>query len=487
MALNLSIGGIDLSGPLASISITEDATPLTLGDENPAGVGSFTATAAPRPRDQMHFRRKAVEVEIPKRGSYKGRVSSVNGGAGTALTISGESLLGALVADVTALPFHGRLDAAVTYYVDLSGVDIPVEVEAAIAAQVVTFPAFVGPLWEVLAKRIMPVLGYDLGMVDGTVVVRRPRQRQVSVGRLSAASWTQDIGAPAGEVEVAYYGREWAANELLYPGPKGWTGDEEIISVEAGQTIEVVLETPSSPLTLVQPVYQAFVGRYETGSVYTAVGSDDLPVTKAMWEQNGGALSVVPGDEPNEIVVTVTAPMIGRYSPYRIAMSDGEGDYSSLRIRGSGVLLERKSIRVKTGLPTPTVATTTLDDHMVGTLEEAYDIAVRVVSAHLGNGQRIDFASSGLGPTAGGPDEGLTDPQVIGNVAGARVELYEGLYRISTATLGTKSASVSAVLDTTVADVNAMRAGQTIAEANAEMAGAIIRDVNATPLRKDWR
>lgn len=486
MAVKIESGGVDLSHVLSTVSVTEDATPLTLGDDSPAGVGGFTVSTARRDRDGMHFRHKALALTVPKRGGYKGRVTSANGGTGKPLTLSGESLLSGLVADVTAKPFHGRLDAMIAYYVGLSGSALPIAVDSSIASKTVTMPAFVGPLWEVLAKRIAPVLGFDLAMVDGVVTIRPPRGREVSIGRLSDLGWTQDIGSPAGYVEVAYYGRQWTNDELLYPGPAGWTGDEEIISVEAGQTVEVTVETPSSPAVLVQPVYTAFVDRHETASVYTAVGSDNLPVKKAMWENNGGVLSVAPGDEPNQIIVTVTAPMWDKYSPYRIAMSDGEGDYSSLRIRGSGVLLERKQIRVKTGLAVPTVATTALDDQMVGSIDEAYDIAAGVVSAHLGNKQTVSFTSTGLGPTAGGPQEGLIGEQVLGNVAGARVQLYDGMYRIASATLGTQVARVTATNDTTIDDMNAARAGKTIAEVNADLAGATIREVNATPLREVW-
>lgn len=484
MAVKAIVGGVDLSGPLSTVSVTEDATPLTLGDDSPAGVGNFTISTGRRDRDGMHFRRKTLALTVPGRGGYQGQVASGNGGVGKPLTLSGESLLVGLVADVTAKPFHGRLDAMIAYYVDLSGSSLPIAVDASIAAKTVTMPAFVGPLWEVLAKRIAPVLGFDLAMVDGVVTVRPPRGREVSIGRIAELGWTQDVGSPAGYVEVAYYGRQWAADALLYPRPSGWNGDEEILTVEAGQTVEVVIETPSSPATLVQPVYQEFVDRWETDSVYTAVGSDDLPVKRAMWENNGGVLKVRPGDEPNEIVVTLTAPMWDKYSPYRIAMSDGDGDYSALRIRGSGVLLERKEIRVKTGLPVPTVATTALDDQMVGSIDEAYDIAARVVSAHLGNKQTVALSSTGLGPMAGGTQEGLAGEQVLGNVAGARVQLYDGMYRIATATLGTQAAQVTASNDTTIVDMNAVRAGQTIAEVNADLAGATIGEVNATPLRK---
>lgn len=486
MALKVTVGGKDVSATVSTLSTTEDVTPLRLGDDSPAGVGSFATNITARFADAMYQRDRLFYAKFDRFGGARGRVTTASGGTGATVSFSGESVLGELVVDVKAKPFKGTLRKAVLYYMSLVGISTPVVVEAAIAEKAVVLPGFVGELWDFLAKQIAPVIGFEIAAVDNTIQVRRPRLRKGSVAReMSGPSWSQDMGFKATRIIVAYYGRTWHADALMYPGPT-LSADDEIISIDAGQTIDVTLEVPYSVSSLQQPSYVDRMTPGGTTGAYTAVGSDNLPITPGFWNANGGRLRVKPGDEPNQIIATITAPAIEFYSPYRLAMNDGETDYAALRVRGAGVLVDRKEIVVETGLGNETDAEASFDSIMVGTRTEAYEIAVAALSRHLGNKQRIDGNVSTLAAPAGGSPDGLSG-QVAGNVAGARVQVYDGLYRITNATLSPSNVGFSAIMDTTVNDTRDIRADKKIATSNTRKAGARIRDVNATPLREDWR
>jgi hypothetical protein len=74
--------------------------------------------------------------------------------------------------------------------------------------------------------------------------------------------------------------------------------------------------------------------------------------------------------------------------------------------------------------------------------------------------------------------------QAFGNIAGARVFLFDSVFRIRTVTNSGDQITYTAEEDTTIADLNAVWAGATIADFNAEWAGASFADFVATPLRR---
>ncbi len=138
------------------------------------------------------------------------------------------------------------------------------------------------------------------------------------------------------------------------------------MSVESGETKEFVLEIQGtidylySQPECVMPneIDPDFIIRtrvngqnYFARSVYSVVGKDNKPITPAQWRAEGGSLHIEKGDEANQIKVTVTGMSNERLAPYRIAESDGQNDYCTLRIFGHAYLCDQETFTFYTGYP----------------------------------------------------------------------------------------------------------------------------------------
>lgn len=191
--------------------------------------------------------------------------------------------------------------------------------------------------------------------------------------------------------------------------------DVEVLSVEAGETKEFILEVPAYVKSIaMQPKCvmpggiapdnpNIYVPSVETGtgdkilgeSYYAVVGKDNKPITPAQWNAEGGSLFVEVGDEPNQLKVTVTGMMNTRLSPYRIAESDGQNDYSFLRICGEGFPFIEKTVTFYTGYPRRTDPLK-ISSPYIDTVDKAY--AACVYAAQSAFGTRTSLEWSGMTP-----------------------------------------------------------------------------------------
>lgn len=200
-----------------------------------------------------------------------------------------------------------------------------------------------------------------------------------------------------------------ANNEVLREVIKG----SEVLSVEAGETKEFVLETPNLIKSIKeQPVCidPKYIGHFHEQitqatrggtkyappySVYTVVGKDNKPITPAQWRAEGGRLTVELGDEPNQLKVTVTGMLNKRLGPYRIAESDGQNDYSTLRIYGQALPCEEKVLTFYTGYPYKTEPLK-ISSRFIDSLDKAY--AACMYAAQDALGTKVTLEWSGMPP-----------------------------------------------------------------------------------------
>ena len=191
--------------------------------------------------------------------------------------------------------------------------------------------------------------------------------------------------------------------------------DLEVLSVDAGETKEFVLEVPvhvksitSQPVCVMptdypstaRSVYFAKSGAEnnpkEFGkSYYVVVGKDNKPITPAQWNAEGGSVFVEVGDEPNQLKVTVTGMLNKRLAPYRLAESDGQNDYSFLRICGEGYPYVEKTVTFYTGY-TRRTDPLKISSPYIDTVDKAYAACMYAAQSALGTKTSLEW--SGMTP-----------------------------------------------------------------------------------------
>lgn len=181
----------------------------------------------------------------------------------------------------------------------------------------------------------------------------------------------------------------------------------EVLSVEAGETKEFVLEADAIINSIyAQPVckmpndiYPGIVdtaGRISLNtSKYSVVGKDNKPITPAQWYAEGGDVRVELGDEPNQLKVIVTGMSNTRLAPFRLAESDGQTDYNTLQICGTGFVYEKKTLIFQTGY-TPVTDPVKIESPFINTIDEAYEACM--YGAQSAFGRRVSLDWTGANP-----------------------------------------------------------------------------------------
>lgn len=410
MGFNLNIGGLTYEA--LSFDVQEAATPLSAGDSS-GQVGTLSFEI-PRPDPDVQpnhpinvlgayaaLVKKTVRLDDSRKGFTLGRVSSVeNGQSSGVIQVSAMSRLGSLnVYNVQAQPFVGTLSGAFTYYLSLAGVTSDFFIDPSIASKSVVFPGWNGDLWFNL-KQLSAAQDCDISLVSGIIVLRPIRARVATRGRDLERSSSAGGGSLAQAVEIYQYNNSPITNKLVYP-PGGWSEDVTVINVNAGETVEEVLELSASVSSITQPVMKTFVSKgHSSSSVFTVVGDDGFPIQPAAWSARGGSLAVTINPDTTSLTVRITAPtgLPSRTGEeirsYGISLSsdNNTGRYSTLRIVGSGVAFDKELLRVKTGLTPAETATevgTTIDNPFLSTRNEVISAASRAVRAFNGTSMTL--------------------------------------------------------------------------------------------------
>jgi hypothetical protein len=513
-------GGGHLYGGPAAISgygVVEDATPVSPSDST-GGTGSFTikGNEAARVDGTLLLLGNWAFLTDGSNGIVSGMVNEVDVQDGDVeLTI--DSRLNLLVTDVQVLPFTGTLGDALLYYFGLARVTYGIVIDPDIARRAVSYVGWKGSIWDNL-KQICSAEQIEIALVNDNVVVRPLRVRNAVTYRDSTAGVNAAKSATALTVGIYNYNAVSRGDDTCaYPigawdeSVVGWQ-DEEILTVNAGETQEYVVELSASLKTVAQPVYSTEIpALYRATSIYSVVDQKGVVIGTTEWLANGGFLTVVINPDTTSLTITIRgAQLDADRAPFRVAMNDTsvvlENDtdqypvYSSLRIVGTGTFYRKELHTFSTSadpLSTSTTAAPTIDSPFITDYDKLFTAASYVMGEYAGSTQTLTVTTYGInrvGVTGStdymtfgeydklqSPTDTLADfdalwdgkqfsdfdffydslvedefkNQAFGNVAGARVRHGMCFYRINHATFTEASVSYTAVSDTTIADFDA--------------------------------
>lgn len=512
---------------LESYEVQEDATPLA-GDDTAGGVGqlTFNVTEDRSAEGTILLLNDVITLSDGTRGTTVGTVSAV-GSNNWLATVTADSRLGILVAERQAKPFVGTLEAAFRYYLGLANLTTAIVVDDAIKARPVTYPGWFGTIWDFL-KQLCIAEGVEISLVSNQIVLRPIRKNLIDTTRFSDESWNVNNGQLARAVEVCYYENTWRTNALVYP-KGGWQEDVEVYQVDAGERREVQIPLEISLSSIQQPNPIDYVDADYTGpsSVYAITGNDGLPIGAGRWTANGGKITVAINEDTKSLTLTIYGSTETKYAPYRIGVSSGPSDtYSSLRLVGTGVFFEQKSIVVGTGVPFDRTAQeigAKVENPAITNISQAYDVALRTAIRWGTPAQTVSINASAVnrrGETGSyrypllsemdtyntgktldqldaewlnhtitevdkfWKDRAASDfaNQAFGNIAGARLPYRQAMYRVRSATINPSGISMQAEADTTVNDFDAKWKGKTLDAFDAQWAGKTMDEFGLIPL-----
>lgn len=343
---------------LSNWSVVGDSTPLIAGDTT-GGAGTLSFTV-PETADSRMLHGKPVLLRDPHSGQTTGELG-LGGGNGVNATITGFSRIDKLNVVRTAEAYSGSLRGAIIYYLGLCGVTTNIAISTDIASRPVRYIGWEGNVLDKL-KDLCAAQQMTVSLVGDKYVFRDAIGHAI-ISSDSFADWTWQAseGQLAQNIEVAWYDTQEPKAQLVYPAG-GWREDLQVFQVDAGEIVEYEIDlTPDmevngsygvSATSIVQPLPVDSVLREYDGtiSVYAVSGKDNLPVKAAQWTAGGGSMSLELVDGGSKIKVTIIGSSEEEYAPYQISMTAADGDYSSLRIYGSGMLYQRSVMRMATGL-----------------------------------------------------------------------------------------------------------------------------------------
>lgn len=340
--------------------------------------------------------------------------------------------------DVVAQTFKAAGVESPKVYVAKSTADAPnpfLALKTTVATKTYDFVGGKGNLWTIL-KSFLSANNYQITWIYDTVVLFENHTVLTRFqGYTSDYSIQWAISEPFSHIECTYY----PPLDILYAGnyPSGNLYDDvpkvagedvitliypqpsknksmldvikaaEVLSVEAGETKEFVLEIQgtidyfySQPVCIMPrsnptPILSENTpeGYYFARSVYTVVGKDNKPITPAQWRAEGGSLTIEKGEQANQIKVTVTGMANERLAPYRIAESDGQNDYSTLHIFGHAYLCDQETITFYTGYPHKTEPMK-IDSMNLTSKQQAYEACVYAAQSAFGYAAEMEWTGT---------------------------------------------------------------------------------------------
>lgn len=514
-------------------SITEDASPLSL-HELQGGVGSvsFDAVEDTAFNGSMLLPRQPFRLTDSTAGRLRGIIDSGTGSNDVQLNVEASGLLLPLVSRRALPATSGALGSVLSQWMTACGMgDTPLQMDPTLALKQVNLPSWEGEVWAQI-KKLMAIHSFEMAVVDGTIIVRKLRQRKIDATRYTSKRISYGSDSAYQTVEVYYYNNQWKANTQVYPPIDSSIVDREIIQVGASETTVTnvpvdmwlsSIDTPEHTLSL------PWDTKNVTESAYSVVDKDGKPVSVKDWKNGGGMISVAIGADRKSIDITVRGMSTNARAPYRIAGSsdDREYQYAALYIAATGIAFKREMVWSPTGadlIDAPVDSILTIDDPMVSTIADAYNVLSNAALRANGFSQTFeadtthvnrrgevgaflyptfsDFnASRPAGETfaqfnaahAGVKFSQFTKTQAalvqddfanqaFGGIAGARVRERDCMYRITNGRATPGGFSWSAQFDTLFSEFNTVNTGQTFAQYNARWSGKTFEQFARMPL-----
>lgn len=331
-------------------------------------------------------------------GSITFRVKNISKNL-NAVSIVGNTIQARLNVERTALPHGGssaNLYSAIVYYCGL--VSITPVISSGFVTELSAVPVnFIGwkdIVWNKLKELCAAVsasttdnVGIEMLITGNNLVFRKAKQSiLVTEKNLSGESISIESFDTARSVTVLNYNTTYGINEVFYDVANFDKSKEEkdkfqssindSMQVEAGATLRKRFTVNASFVSVNQPVCveqitRSFPSPYIGGAgkygEYVVVGTDDLPIKPAQWNENGGLVTVELVDENGEelpagqIELVIKAPLSTglpkaadeneiAYAPYKIGFeTSGEADYPALWLTGTGVFYRKEETLFLTG------------------------------------------------------------------------------------------------------------------------------------------
>lgn len=454
-------------------TVQEDATTIDPSNYN-GGAGQVTVEALEGVNSMLSLN-KELFLEDSSAGTIQTTVRDVQTSDGS-LTITADSPLGLFNSYHVVQPHIGTLRTAFAYYMGVVGISSTLSVDGTIANRVVTYPGWVGNVWDNI-KQILSAEQVEIASVLGTIFVRPIRTRTATLARATSLAKSINKQSVAEQVEVHWYNNQQIIRGEVYPIPGTSLDDISPPTVESGRETRFTVDLNASLSSVQQPVAIDFVENRpypNTNGVYSVVADDGLPVPAAQWTANGGRLTVRITDDPSvlEVVIVGMRASGAVKGPFRIAMSSGNF-YNSLHITGNGVAWKDEKTVLYTG------ATNAVTGEQIGTVVE--NRFIRTYAQALNAGQITSKAYARAHESSGNVVS--FNGQVFGDTPGARIETDDAVYRVDSITATPSGTSFTASEDTTMADFAAVWEDQSPEAFANYWSGKTALEFATTPLR----
>lgn len=509
-------------------SYSEDSTPVIPGDSS-GGVGALSFTAIDDNDSSFLFYGDDVNLSDDVNGSITGRIDSISSDENV-INFNGVSSLIRLNIIRKVSYSKGHVGEIIEKILNTAGIYSGYSINSDIYGTPAKCPEYTGDLW-VLLKQLSAVYDFEIALIDDVITFRKLRQATVDNLSNYSNNWSISGATKAQSISVNYYNyTDYSTEHCVYPTVSGWTEDTAIYQVDANKTFNVDLKLGVYLASVTQPEAADFVSKTNKTSVYSISGNDGIGIKAQQWTDAGGSLTVTIDENDSSILhLEIVGADLAQYSPFRVAVSAGTSDYySSLRITGTGLGFEKKTISVSTGLTeddTSNVVGATIDNVLISTIDQAYDAGRRAIVPYgmpkinysFSSNRITNFVQSvkrfvskfffqydasigsvsfstldtSLGSSSFATlDKSLSSSvinneplQLFGNVAGARVRFRDSWFRTRSATITPTSVDVSTDWDTMFSDVNTINTGKTFTNFNGIFTNMTFTDFHLSPLK----
>jgi len=495
-------GNGSVQGPsLVSYQYSEDVTslePSTLS----GGTGQVNVTAisvsgdkvgSTHPDSKLLINNKMLLTHTES-GQVEFTVKQVNKNIDV-VSITGDTLEAQLNQEVTALPHGGSgytLLSALEYYCSLAGIssendnlvfegDIDDELDSIPA----NFIGWNGNLWEHIKMFCAGIsasetdnVGIEAYIDLNKLVFRRAKATVADFRQqdLSSQSISIDSFDAAQKFEIFNYNTSYKVDSVVQsltvnkdnlPSIARNATIGDAIQVAAGETVKVRATINASLETVNQPtaVNSILPLPYTGGSgQYVVAGNDGILLQSSQWLGEGGKVEVALTENPNEIEITVVAPVrdslphaadaeLG-FAPYRIGIEVADGEeYPALYITGTGVFYNKVSHIISTGADIAFVndaSAPSVDNPFITTTNALYTRGAAAAQAICGPSVTLN--------------ESVSTIEIFGETPGKLRSVESNKFRINNVSYSESGTGVTGSIAATFADFNALWEDLTFAD-----------------------